>query len=147
MAFFKGQEIYSIDNKGRVAIPSKMRKAIAPEAKETFVVTQGADKCVYAYPLDVWAKYEQKFEDLNQYDTKQRFFLRSLLMWSEEVALDSQQRISLPKKLIEFAEIDNKVCIVGMADHIEFWNPDTFDNYLKSHEESYEEVAEKVMAN
>lgn len=145
MAFFKGQEFYSIDSKGRVNIPAKMRKSLSPEANDTFVLTRGVDKCIVAYPFDEWRKYEEKFEKLNQYEEKNRYFLRLLLMWSEEVKLDAQQRISIPKQLIDFAEIEGKVAIIGMIDHIEIWNPDKFNEYLSSKEESYEQVAEKVM--
>ncbi|MFP4369781.1 MAG: division/cell wall cluster transcriptional repressor MraZ, partial [Candidatus Kapaibacterium sp.] len=68
MAFFKGQELFSIDNKGRVNIPAKMRKALSPDANDTFIITRGTDKCIYAYPMDEWKKYEEKLENLNQYD-------------------------------------------------------------------------------
>ncbi len=142
---FKGQETYSLDSKGRVNIPSKMRRSISVEANETFTVTRGVDKCIVAYPLDEWKKYEESFQILNQYDEKNRFFLRVILPWSEEVKLDGQQRITLPKELIEFAGIESKVKIVGMIDHIEFWNPDEFNKYIKSHSQSYEDVAREVM--
>jgi MraZ protein len=145
MAFFKGQEIYSIDNKGRVNIPAKMRRVISPEANDTFTVTRGLEKCIELYPLDEWRIYEERFEKLNQYDPKNRFFLRKILMWSEEVSLDGQQRISIPKKLIEFAGIEGKVLIVGMGNHMELWNPEEFEKYIDSHDESYEDVASKVM--
>ncbi len=147
MSFFKGQEVYSIDSKGRVNIPAKMRKAISPEANDTFVLTRGVEKCIMAYPFDEWRKYEEKFEQLNQYDEKNRYFLRILLMWSEEVKIDAQQRISVPKPLIDFSEIDSKVAIIGMIDHLEIWNPQIFQDYLKSRDESYAEIAEKVMIN
>lgn len=145
MAFFKGLEIYSIDNKGRVNIPAKMRKSISPEANDTFIVTRGLDKCVVAYPLDEWKKYEEKFVELNQYDPKNRFFLTKILQWAEDVSLDGQQRVSISKKLLDFAGIENKVVIVGMVDHIEFWNPEKFEEYLNQYDESYEEVAARVM--
>ncbi|MDD3124432.1 MAG: division/cell wall cluster transcriptional repressor MraZ [Candidatus Kapabacteria bacterium] len=145
MAFFKGQEQYSIDAKGRVNVPSKMRKALSPSANDTFVITRGVDECIVAYPFDEWKKYEEKFEQLNQYDEKNRYFLRVLLMWSEDVKIDAQQRIALPKALIEFAGIDKQVAIIGMIDHIEFWNPDKFRAYLSSQDESYGDVAGKVM--
>ena len=145
MAFFKGQETYSIDNKGRVNIPVKMRKSISPDANDTFTVLRGQEACIAAYPLDEWKKYEQKFEELNQFQDKNRYFLRTLLGWSEEVSLDGQQRIALPKRLVDFAGIDGKVVIVGMIDHIEFWNPEKFEEYLSKFEETYEEVAAKVM--
>jgi len=147
MAFFKGQETYSIDAKGRVNIPAKMRKSLSPEANDTFAITRGLDKCITAYPIDEWKKYEEKFSNLNQYDEKNRYFLRMLLMWSEETLLDGQQRITLPRKLLEFAGIEGKVMIVGMGDHIEFWDPSEFENYLNKHSEPYEKVAEQVFSD
>jgi MraZ protein len=51
----------------------------------------------------------------------------------------------VPKKLIDFAEIDKKVTIVGVGDHIEIWNPDHYDAYLQQFDESYEDIASKVM--
>lgn len=145
MSFFKGQETYSIDEKGRVNVPTKMRKSIAPEAGDTFVLTRGVDKCIVAYPMNAWRVYEQKFAMLNQYSERDRFFLRMILSWSEEVEMDAQQRVSLPKRLTEFASIDKKVTIVGMIDHIEFWRPEEFEKYLHGQSESYEDVAAKVM--
>jgi MraZ protein len=145
MSFFKGQETYSIDNKGRVNVPAKMRKSISPDANDTFIITRGTDKCIVAYPLNEWKHYEAKFAALNQYDEKDRFFLRMILAWSDEVEIDGQQRVTLPKKHLEYAGIEGKVTIVGMIDHIEFWNPEEFDKYLGGHTESYEEVAAQVM--
>lgn len=145
MSGFKGQETYSIDNKGRVNIPAKMRKALSPEANDTFVLTRGADKCIVAYPLDEWRKYEERFAQLNQYDEKDRFFLRMILSWSMEAEVDGQQRISIPKRHLDFAGIDSKVTIVGMMDRIELWNPEEFERYLSGYSESYEQVAATVM--
>lgn len=145
MAFFKGQETYSIDAKGRVSVPAKMRRSIAPDANNTFTITRGQDKCVVAYPMDEWKKYEDRFQELNQYDAKNRYFLRMILSWSEEVSIDGQQRISIPKKLSEFANIDKKVTIVGVGDHLELWNPEEYEKYLGGYEESYEDIAAKVM--
>ncbi|MCS6808127.1 MAG: division/cell wall cluster transcriptional repressor MraZ [Bacteroidota bacterium] len=145
MSFFKGQETYSIDDKGRVNVPTKMRKYLQPESADTFVLTRGVDRCILAYPMNEWRKYEEKFATLNQYNERDRFFLRMILSWSEEVEMDAQQRISLPKRLREFAGIESKVTIVGMIDHIEFWRPEEFDNYLHGQPESYEDVAAKVM--
>ena len=114
MAFFKGKEIHSVDSKGRVNLPAKMRKIVSPEANDTFTVIRGLDKCVEVYPSDIWKFKEARFEELDQYEPESRYFLRKLLMWSEEVDLDGQQRIMLPKKLMEYAEIDNKVVIIGV---------------------------------
>ena len=145
MAFFKGQELFSIDTKGRVNIPAKMRKCISPEAADTFTVTRGKDSCVEAYPMDEWKKHEVRYRNLDQSDPKKRYLLRMALMWSEEVSFDGSQRIMLPKKLLEHAGIDKKVLIVGVGDHIEFWNPETYEEYLTAFDETYEEVVAEVM--
>ena len=145
MAFYKGQETYSVDSKGRLNIPAKMRRALSPEALNTFVLTRGSDRCVAAYPLDEWRRYELEYAKLNQYDEQSRFFLRTVLAWSEEVELDGQQRIMVPKRYLDFAGIDGKVVIVGMIDHIELWQPEEFEIYLSKSEASYEQVASQVM--
>ncbi len=145
MPGFKGQETYSIDTKGRVNIPLKMRRVMSPESNETFVLTRGTNKCVEAFPLEDWKKYEEKLAKLNHSDEKDRFVLRTILSWCEEVSMDGQQRISIPKKHLDFAGISNKVTIVGVIDRLELWNPEEFEQYQNSFNESYEQVAAAVM--
>lgn len=147
MSFFKGRETYSVDDKGRVAIPAKMRKSMSPDAADTFVVTRGPDEdpCIYAYPLDEWKKLEERLGELNQYNDRDRFFLRTLLYWADELTFDKQHRVMIPKALVDFAGIDRNALIIGSMDHIEIWNPETFENYLNRRSESYSEVAEAVM--
>jgi MraZ protein len=145
MGFFKGQEIRSLDEKGRVAIPLKMRKALDPEAENSFTVTHGLEECIYAYPKNEWQVYEEIYKKKNQFVEKNRFFLRTLLEWSEDVVMDVQGRIPLSKELLAIAKIDGKVKVLGNVDHIEFWNPEVYENYKNSHVETYEEVAATVM--
>jgi MraZ protein len=149
MSFFKGREIYSVDAKGRVNIPAKMRKSMSPDASDTFVVTRGPDDepCIYAYPLDEWRKFEEQLKSLNQYNEQDRFFLRTLLYWSDEVVLDGQFRISIPKSLLDFTHIEKNALILGAMDHIEIWNPEIFESYLGKRNESYASVAASVMGS
>ncbi len=149
MSFFKGRETYSVDDKGRVAVPAKMRKSLSPEAADTFVVTRGPDNdpCIYAYPLDEWRKMEERLSGLNQYNDRDRYFLRTLLYWADELTLDKQHRVMLPKGLVEFAQIDKGALIIGAMDHLEIWNPDVFESYLSGQNVPYSEVAEAVMGS
>lgn len=145
MAGFKGQAEYSVDNKGRVAVPAKMRNALNPEAKSTFTVTRGFEKCIFLYPLDHWEKMEGQFTGLNMYRGETRDFIRQIMMWAEEVTLDSQGRIGIPKPLMEYAGISEKAQIIGALDHIEIWDPEVFDEYLNKTPSDYETLAEQVM--
>lgn len=145
MAGFKGQAEYSVDEKGRVAIPAKMRAALKPEAKGTFTATRGFERCIFLYPLDRWEEMEAQMMELNLYQREARNFVRQLLRWAEEVMLDKQGRIVLPKVLMEFAGITDRALIIGALDHIEIWDPATFDQFVNEQLEDYETLAEKVM--
>jgi MraZ protein len=149
MAGFKGQAENSIDDKGRVALPAKMRRALSPEAKETFVATRGLERCVFLYPLDVWERVETQIQHLNPFQRETRDFTRNLLRWADETTLDGQGRISLPKTLLDFAELSagngSKALFIGSLDHIEIWDPDVFEAYLNQQPADYETVAERVM--
>jgi MraZ protein len=145
MSSFKGSDTYVVDAKGRVSIPSKMRKNIDQSANLTFVVTRGLEKCLYAYPLDEWRRMEESIRSLSQSNEKDRFFTRTLMQWSEEVQLDSQFRLLVPKTLMDFAEISKEVFFIGVLDHIEMWRPENFKKYIESKKESYEKVVDHVM--
>ena len=145
MAGFKGQAEYSVDAKGRVAIPAKMRNAMNPEAKGAFTVTRGFERCIFLYPLDRWLEMEGEIGSLSTYDREARAFTRRIMMWADEVSLDGQGRISLPKPLMEYAGIDDRALILGAYDRIEIWDPDTFESYLNEEEADYETLAERVM--
>ena len=145
MTAFMGMFDYSIDNKGRISVPQKMRKNINPEAKDTFVATRGFEKCIAIYPLDEWNKIEKKLENLNSFKEKDRLFQRSFLMWASHLELDSQSRVALPKNLLEYAGIKAEVKIVGVGERIEIWDPNQFETYLGLQNEDFEKIAEQVM--
>ncbi len=147
MAGFKGQAEYSIDDKARVALPAKMRRVLNPEAKDTFVATRGFEQCVFLYPLDRWEKMEEEFMTLNLYQREARDFVRTIVRWADEVALDGQGRIGLPKTLIDFAHLQagKKAIILGALDHVEIWDPEIFDAYLNEQPDDYETITERVM--
>ena len=70
-----------------------------------------------------------------------------ILMWAEEVSLDGQGRISLPRPLSEYAGIGEKALIIGAMDRIELWDPAAFENYLKEQSIDQETLAEQVMGS
>ncbi len=145
MASFKGQAEYSVDSKGRVAIPAKMRSALNPEAKSTFTITRGFEQCIFLYPQDHWMQMEEEISRLNKYNRETRDFVRAIMMWAEEVTLDGQGRVTLPKPLIEFGGIDGRATILGSLEYIEIWDPGTFERYLNERPADYETLAEHVL--
>jgi len=144
MSSFKGSYSYSVDAKGRINIPSKLRRYISPDANETFVITRGYEQCLFIYPLDEWMNLEQSIRHLSPSNSQHRFFTRTLLQYAIDCQLDAQSRISVPKELLQFGGIEDQVLILGVLERIELWNPRTHENYLRSQTESYEDVAQKV---
>ncbi len=143
MASFKGQAEYSVDSKGRVAIPARMRSALNPEANNSFTITRGFEQCILLFPLDEWAKREAEIARLNTYQSEARSFVRTIMRWADEVTLDGQGRIVVPKSLIAFAGLEDAVLIIGVLDRIEIWNPNVFAAQAEQ-EADYSDVAERI---
>lgn len=145
MSSFKGSYSYSVDSKGRINIPAKLRKYVSTDANDTFVITRGYEQCLFVYPLDEWNKLEQSIRDLSASNPKDRFFTRTLLQYATESQLDGQARITVPRELLQFATIETEVLILGVLERIELWNPKVFDKYLQTQADSYENVAQSVL--
>ena len=121
-----------------------MRKNLAAEANNSFVITRGFEECIFVYPNDEWVKRELEIGQLQQTDQKHRYFTRMLLQYATDAELDGQYRIILPKELIQYAKIQNEVFILGAFDRIEVWNPEEYKKYLDGQQEDYLTVASKV---
>ncbi len=143
---FRGQYTYSVDSKGRLSIPAKLRRQLSPEANDTFVMTQGTANCIDVYPMDQWQHFEQKLIDLNPFNPQEAKFIRMILQYATEDNLDSQSRILIPPNLLAYAKIEKEVLVLGALKKIELWNPGTYKEYLEQSSETYEEIAAKVMA-
>lgn len=143
---FRGQFTYSVDAKGRISIPARLRKNVAPEANDTFIMTQGTSPCIEVYPMDQWKVIEEKLHALNIYNPKHARMLRLTLQYAQEDILDSQSRILVPQSLLSYAKIEKDVLILGVLKKIELWNPDIYQKYINESAETYEQIAAEVMA-
>lgn len=142
---FKGSYSYSVDSKGRINIPAKLRKYVSPDANDTFVVTRGFEKCLFLYPLDEWNALEGSIRELSPSNSQHRFITRTLLQYATETQLDGQARITIPRELLQFAGVEDQVLIVGVLERIEVWNPKEYEGYMGSQTDSYENVAQAVL--
>ncbi len=142
---FVGNHRHSIDNKGRVAIPAKMRKFLRDDAKQSFMVIRGVNKCIDLFPLDVWIKITEDIKALGFYNEENNEFLRQYLGEATLETMDAQSRIPIPKVLLDHAGINKEVVIAGMMDKIEIWSAEEYDRRKSQSTESFAEVAQKVM--
>ena len=121
----------TLDEKGRLAIPMKLRKASEEDALvEKLVITHGFDKCIMAFRQEDWKGFvETKLVPLSQADPRNRMRLRFLMGGAAECELDKQGRLLIPVHLQEYAELNRDVIILGLYDRIEIWASEVYQRY------------------
>ena len=148
MPSFKGQYEHSVDNKGRVSFPAKLRKALNPQAQERFTILRGLEPCLYLYPEDEWQKVEDQLSQINSFTKEGRTVKRNFLRFAVDIDLDNQNRIPLPSQLTDWADIDGKAIFIGSGERIEIWSPEKLDEIDAGLDfESYQELFERVMGD
>jgi len=145
---FKGEFEHSVDNKGRVAFPAKLRKALSAEAQERFTLLRGQDACLYLYPQDEWEEVENKLSKVNSFSRQGRIVKRNFLRYAEDVVLDKQNRISLPASLMEWSGINETAIFIGSGERIEIWSPEKLDELDNAtSDETLGQLFEQVMGD
>ena len=137
---FIGEFKHSIDEKGRVSIPSKFRAGLASGC----VVTRGLDHCLWIYPIDEWQALAEKIANLPITQKNARSFSRLMLAGASDVNLDRIGRVNLPNYLRQYADLKKEVVIIGIYNRIEIWPFDAWENFKKEMEESGSEIAENL---
>ncbi|MCC5914751.1 MAG: division/cell wall cluster transcriptional repressor MraZ [Balneolaceae bacterium] len=148
MASFKGEYEHSVDNKGRVAFPAKLRKSLSPEAQDNFTLIRGLEPCLYLYPQNEWANVEEKLSSVNSFSRQGRILKRNFLRHAEDLMLDKQNRISLPSHLMEWSKISETAIFIGSGEKIEIWSPEKLEEAdADLTMETYEDIFEQVMGD
>ncbi len=135
---FMGEYNHTVDEKGRLSIPSKFRE----ELPNGFVITKGLDGCLFAFSKSEFEAYVQKITSLSFGKKDNRDFSRFLLGGAATVEFDKQGRVLIPGVLRSFAKIEKDVALVGVGNRFEIWNKDFWDN--ASLIPNVEELAERM---
>ena len=123
MAFFRGRYLHSLDAKGRVAIPQRFREALGGgDEALRLVMTVDPEGCLVVYPEAVWQELEGKWQSLPQMNDELKTYLRFMVGWASDGALDRQGRILVPPPLREYAGLEHDVWFVGVLQNFEIWN-------------------------
>jgi len=116
---FTGQFEHSLDEKGRLTIPARLRSRLG----EHFVLTIAPpEPCLAMYPEAAWSDFCAKLESAPRKDAQYRTFVRHLFAHTEEASLDAQGRLLIPPALREYAQLDRDAVLVGALTRIEMWS-------------------------
>ena len=120
---FMGEYSHTIDAKGRLIIPSRLRDLLGEE----FIMTRGLDGCISIYSMEEWAIFEQKLRALPLNDEDARALMRFFVAGATPCEIDKQGRILIPQTLRDFAGIDKEVVTAGMLNRIEIWSKENWE--------------------
>ena len=137
---FIGEYKHNIDDKARLAIPTKFRD----ELKKGAVVTRGLDNCLFLYTKEEWKKLAGKLSALPFSQANSRAFARLMLAGAMDVKIDKQGRIILPDYLREFSKIKKKVVVAGLYSRLEIWDEEIWNKYKTETEKQSSKIAEKL---
>ena len=137
---FIGEYSHTLDAKGRIIIPSKFRD----ELHTSFILTRGLDGCLTIYSLEQWQKLLTELEKLPSTKKAARQYIHMLTAKACECTPDKMGRIIIPNYLAEPVHITKECAIIGVNDHIEIWDKDTWTRYFEEASDSFEEVAENL---
>jgi len=141
---FYGEYEYSLDEKGRLIVPARIRDAMKQNGVTAFMITRGLDACLFLFSVQEWQKYVEQLDTLPVTKGKARWFSRMFFSGAAECSLDKQGRIFIPPNLREHAHIEKDVVIIGVQNRLEIWDKSTWEQSSKEAKQSYEELAEEL---
>ena len=137
---FIGEYHHSIDDKGRLIIPSKFRE----ELGNNFIITRGIENCLFVYSLDSWNEIVRKIESKQKKKKDARTFTRFFLSGASEAEFDKQGRINITSPLISYAKITKECIVIGTGDRLEIWSEELWNEFFTSAKDSMSDIAENL---
>jgi MraZ protein len=146
MAIFIGDYTCKVDVKGRIILPAAFKKQMPADAQDHFVVRKDIfEKCLVLFAIEDWNRQLVKIrKKLNPFNREQNMFLRNFFKGTAELSLDNNNRILVPKKLMDLIGADRDVVLAGQDGRIEIWAADIYDK-IDMPAEDLANLAEKYL--
>ena len=135
-----GEYEHSLDAKGRLIMPAKLREDIG----EKFIVTKGLDGCLFGFSQTEWTNFEEKLKTLPLTNKNARDFVRFFLSGATECEIDKQGRFLIASNLREYANMEKEIAIIGVGTRIEIWDKEKWKSYNSDENISADEIAENM---
>ena len=135
-----GEYEHSLDSKGRMILPAKIREDLG----EKFIITKGLDGCLFGFSETEWNNFEEKLKQLPLTNKNARDFVRFFLSGAVEAETDKQGRFLIPANLREYADLDKEAVVTGVGTRIEIWERDKWKKYNSDENISAEQIANNM---
>jgi MraZ protein len=146
MTTFIGEYTCKLDSKGRLMLPVAFKKQNNSSIQDRFVIKKDIfENCLVLYPIDEWERQSTLIrKKLNPYKKEHNMFLRRFFKGMAELILDSNNRMLVPKRLLDEVKIEKEVIMAGQLGKIEIWAKDQYDSVNVGNDE-FAGMAEKIM--
>lgn len=138
-----------LDAKGRLMVPSSLKKQLPNVEQDGLIINRGFEKHLVIYPRNVWQKIVEDLSKLNAYEQKTREFIRYFTRGATELTLDAAGRVNLPKSLLESVGIstNTELVLACQFDKIEVWSKTAYEALFDQEPENFSKLAEEIMGN
>lgn len=124
---FRGVNPINLDEKGRLAVPTRYRAELKDCCEHQLVLTVGLDKCLMLYPLPEWEDIERKLVKLPSLDKRTKRLQRLLIGHATECEMDGQGRVLIAEPLRKFAGLEKRVVLIGQGNKFELWDEELWN--------------------
>ena len=140
MDLLTGEFRNTLDEKGRIPFPARLRRELA---EETLIITQAVDRCLWLFTAQEWNNFSAKLMGAaSPFSGRDRSVVRRLIAPAQTVEFDKGGRISIPQSLREYAGLSKECIFLGINRYIELWDADVYRAYLEDTESSFQEATE-----
>jgi MraZ protein len=137
-----------VDAKGRLMIPSALKKQLANSLQDGFVLKRSVfQPCLELYPMTEWNLMMQKINKLNRFVKKNNDFIRRFTAGVKVVEIDALGRLLVPKDLVGFASISKDVVFSSAVNIVEIWDKGLYEKSINGEDIDFADLAEDVMGN
>lgn len=146
MATFIGDYTCKVDAKGRIILPMAFKKQVPADAQDHFVVRKDIfENCLVLYSIEDWNRQLEKIRKrINPYNREHNMFLRNFFKGTAELTLDSNNRMLIPKRLLDLISAERDVVLAGQDGRIEIWAADIYEK-IDMPADDFADLAEKLM--
>jgi transcriptional regulator MraZ len=135
-----------VDIKGRLMLPSGIKKQLMPILENGFVLRRSVfQSCLELYPMEEWQLLMQKMNKLNKFKKKNNDFIRRFSAGAKIVEVDANGRLLIPKDLTVFAGITKDIVISPSINIIEIWDKEKYEQAIDDATGDFAGLAEEVM--
>jgi len=137
-----------VDAKGRLMLPSPLKKQLADSLQDGFVLKRSVfQSCLELYPMSEWNLMMQKINKLNRFVKKNNDFIRRFTAGVKMVEVDDLGRLLIPKDLIVFSHISKDIVLSSAVNIVEIWDKELYEKSISGEDIDFADLAEDVMGN